>query len=171
MSSVLVFLNRLMSLLTRLFFGVVGLGVAGIFLMMGLSLIFHGSGSPGFRALVHSDGFFPWPVATLFYLGGFAPIMMGVAVVGWIVRSVLRGLLLVKAEPSTARVLTIRPTGTRVNGNPVMLMHLSVDRTNAPPSDTKVKAVIGPGSMPRVGDRVQVRISRVDPTYVAYKGL
>ena len=170
MPAFLRFLNRLMNLVTKVFFGVAGLGVATIFVMMGLGSFVHDTGGPGLRAMIHSDGFFPWPVATLFYLGGFAPALIVTGLVGAVARAVLRRLLLAKSDAALATVLSIRETGVRVNGRPRMALSLRVNRASGP-SDIRIFTTIGLGAIPRTGDQVRVLISEVDPSYVAYMGL
>ena len=163
-------LNRLMNLATLVFFVVAGLGVATIFVMMGLGSFIHGQGDPWLRALVHSDGFFPWPVATLFYLGGFAPVVVVIGLVGAVARAVLRRFLLARSDAALATVLSIRQTGAKVNGRPRMALGLHVNRASGP-TDVRIVATIDLGAIPRVGDQVRVLISQVDPSYIAYVGL
>jgi hypothetical protein len=162
--------NTILRLATRVYVAIAGLAVVSIFALMGLSLVFKGTGSPGFNALIHADGFFPWPVATMFWLMGFAPAVIGIGFVGGIAGALVRRRLLGKTVRYPAQVMAIRQTGGSVNGRPRMSLDLKVDLPNGP-AGRRIVTTIDLAAMPRVGDRVSILVSQTDPNVVVYGGL
>jgi hypothetical protein len=160
---------RLYRLLARLYVLLIGLAVVMVFVLMGLSLIFKSSGSPAFNRLIHADGFFPWPVAAMFALMQLAPAVLIVGLAGGVVGAMLRRLVLLRSDAYTAQVVAIRQTGGSVNGKPRMSLTLSASFPSGLKQVT-VRPVVDLGSMPRVGDRVRLVVSRVDPTCMSYGG-
>ena len=163
-------LNPLLRLATFLFFAVVALGMAAIFALLAASLFTQDKGSDWLQALIHSDGFFPWPVAAMFSLMGYAPWLVGIGLAGAIVRAVLRRLLLAQRDQEVGEVVSLNETGVRINGRPRMAIRLRLTRAGRP-LEVTVHATPDAGNMPRRGDKVQVMISRIDPSYIAYAGL
>ena len=71
-------LSRVFRLCTRAFFVLVALGLAAVFVLIALSAVGKGPGSPTLQHLIRSNGFFPWPVATIFALAGVVPWIVGI---------------------------------------------------------------------------------------------
>ena len=163
-------LNWALRAATVLFFTVVALGLAAIFALMATSLFTQDPGSPWLQSLIHSDGFFPWPVAAIFSLATYAPALVGIGIAGAVLRTMLRRLLLAQRDQEVGETIAVRETGVRFNGRPQMAIRIRLTLAGRQ-RDVTVHATPDAGNMPRQGDNVRVMVSRIDPTYVAYAGL
>jgi hypothetical protein len=162
--------NRVLASLQRianlvcLFSGVMG------FLLMLLSIYVTGTGGTPFRWLLAETGQDSWTTAlSASALSVFE--MSGACALGLlVVRFILRRVLLIGADTGVGVIASIRQTGTTVNQRPVMLLKIRVD-TPEGPVIAPVRKLVDLGNIPRPGNRVRLRISRVDPTCVSYQGL
>ena len=140
--------------------------LAAIFELILLDLVVKNSGGPALRHLIHSEDFFPWPVTALFFVESRAPWLAGTGFVGAAVGYVLRALLFRDSEQTTAEVVSVRRTGTKINGLPRVRLVL---RTRT--QDIVVKTLIAFRDMPSPGDPVWAQVSRADPSAGRYVGL
>ena len=161
-----VVLNRVFRLLVYIFFGVVALSLGAVFALMLLATFIKAPGGPVLQGLIRSHGMFPWPVATMFYLGGFAPLLVGVGFVGALTGGVFRYMLFSSSEEVLAEVISMNRTGTTVNGRPQVRLGLRLGSRGI-----SLKTLVDVSALPRPGDRVRLLVNRSDPSFVEYAGL
>ena len=162
----IVLLYRAYGVLARLFIILAAIGIAAMFLLMMLGSFVESRGSKGLQQLIHSDGFFPWPVATLFYLGQWAPWLIAIGALGAVIWAMLRRAIFSASDRVLAVVVSVRQTGVTVNGLPQMRLGVQIAGR-----EIMLKALIDLGNMPRAGDTVWVEVSRADPDAIRYAGL
>ncbi|PCE22913.1 hypothetical protein BWP39_24840 [Paraburkholderia acidicola] len=91
------------------------------------------------------------------------------ALVLWFLHTVLRYILLRDAYDAVGVIESLRQSGLQINRMPVMSMKIRFD---APGGSivVRVRKLIDLGNMPRRGERVRLRVSRIDPVCVRYRG-
>jgi hypothetical protein len=87
----------------------------------------------------------------------------------WILHIVLRYILLLDAYDAVGVIESLRQSGIRVNWTPLMAMQIRFD-TSSGPIVVRVRKLVDLGNMPRRGQSVRLRVSRIDPACVSYRG-
>lgn len=175
---ILVFCNRALTTLRA----VVGIiwklsGILWVGTML-LSLYAHGTGGPAFHwlytAIVRT--FEPDPatvdslVSAISYVAALIfEYSVATALALWVLHSALRYILLLDAYDSVGVVESLRQSGLQINRMPVMAMKIRFDSPGGP-IVVRVRKLIDLGNMPRRGERVRLRVSRIDPVCVRYRG-
>ena len=140
------------------------------FAFIALSIYVSGKGAPWRRWLLDATGQDSWPVAISAAAFIAFEYSVGGAIVVAVIRFVLRRILLLNADQGVGVLESLRQTGTMVNQRPVMALRVRIDTPNEPVIAT-IRKLVDLGNMPRPGDRVRLRVSRIDPTCASYQGL
>lgn len=67
----------------------------------------------------------------------------------------------------TADILSVADTGTTVNDNPVVRIHMTVTPSEGAPYDAHIQTMVSRIAVPRVGDKVRVKYAPGNPEQVA----
>ncbi|HUH97491.1 MAG TPA: DUF3592 domain-containing protein [Anaerolineales bacterium] len=68
---------------------------------------------------------------------------------------------------ATAQVVSIQDTGSLINMNPVVILHLKVQPTVGAGFETTTQTMVSKIAIPRVGDTIKIKYNPADPTQVA----
>lgn len=67
----------------------------------------------------------------------------------------------------TADVLSVQDTGGTVNGNPIVMIHMTVSPSSGAPYDVNIQTMVSRIAVPRVGDKVKIKYAPENPQQVA----
>jgi hypothetical protein len=67
----------------------------------------------------------------------------------------------------TADIHSVQDTGGTVNGNPVVMIHMTVSPSNGEPYDVNLQTMVSRIAVPRAGDKVKIKYAPENPQQVA----
>ena len=178
LKTILFFCNRALTALR----GVCGIvwkvsGILWVAFML-LSLYVQGTGGPAFHwlytAIVRTFDPDPVAIGSLVSVISYVAALLfeysvATALALWVLHTVLRYFLLRDAYDTVGVIESLRQSGLQINRTPVMSMKIRFDAPDGP-IVVRLRKLIDLGNMPRRGECVMLRVSRIDPICVKYRG-